>query len=207
MDNPSSSHKDPEEELSLSVSRRLRNQRNSIIYYLSQVPPLVEDKLVPSELYGTISSQQLVQFPILTEELVKTDIVPRVSVKRGIQCSENDDLLKAWNARRNCLIDALLQTKIPPVPEDMSLNEEEQDTYSEVLNHPPEMPSINYFSNDVLYYNNGILERPVVDLPHPVVHHLSFSDLSWSDEESSEEDESMNSFDDDSAHSVCCNTL
>lgn len=207
MDDPSSSRKDPEEDIPLSVSRRLRNQRNSIIHYLSQVPPLIEDKLVPGELFGTINSQQLVQFPVLTEELVETDIIPRASVKRSNQCSDNDDLLKAWNSRRNCLIDALLQTKIPPVPDDMSVNDEEQDTYYEVLNHPPEMPSINYFSNDVLYYNNGILERPIVELPHPVVHHLSFSDLSWSDGESSDEDDSMSSYDDSSAHSVCCTTL
>lgn len=207
MDDPSSSHKDPEEDVSLSVSRRLRNQRNSLIYYLSQVPPLIEDKLIPSQLFGTINGQQLVQFPILTEELVDADIVPRVSVKRSNQCFENDDLLKAWISRRNCLIDALLQTKIPPVPEDMSLNDGEQDNSSEVLSNCPEMPSINYFSNDVLYYNNGILERPIVDLPHPVVHHLSFPDLSWSDDESSQEDDSINSCDDSSSHSVCCNTL
>ena len=200
MENLDSTQKNGDEQISLSISRRLRNQRNSVIQYLSLIPPIVECKWIPTELYTSIEPSTIVDFPILTEAVAETTIIPRMSLKRDSASILDEELYRDWNSRRDSIIDALLQTKIPVIPEVAV-------SYDEAQSDPPEMPSLNYFSNEVIYYNNGILERPNVDLSLPVVYAVPLSNLAWNSDESENDDCSIYSSDNSLSEGVQYDSL
>ena len=62
------------------------------------------------------------------------------------------------------MLDALQQTVIPEVPQ-----AEAETVTASSLNVNEITPSLEFFSNDVIYYNNGVIERPRdIAIPNPV---------------------------------------
>lgn len=86
-----------------------------------------------------------------------TPVVPsnRLSQKRetGVEIALAPPVKRGFPT--DVIIDALLQTTIPEVPDSISnLPEETSGIHTSSLT-----PTLDYFSNEIIFYNNGVLER------------------------------------------------
>lgn len=140
------------------------------LYYMNKVMHWFWD---PSSLSETTNSP-----PIQTE---------RQSVKRDYNSMELGEELHKLMIMRYDIYDALRQTEVPNVPTASNLAPtvtQNQSTPSE----RPTIPTVNYFSNEILFYCDGVFRRP----EHIINPSFHFYNSQWIPEllSESEEDES-----------------
>ena len=127
-----------------------RNDSNLNLYYINTVMHSLWD---PSSL-----STKNTSLPIQTQRAnIKRD-------KESQELAEESQKRMMWS---NDFYEALRQTEIPSIPETPSTIADDPVDHSPTMENS-RIPELDFFSNEILYYNDGVFQRPDI-IMNPVI--------------------------------------
>lgn len=108
----------------------------------------------------------------------------RDSIKRDIETQELDDEPQKRMMWSNDLYDALRQTEVPSIPTTPSTTMDSVVEHS-TTSESSRIPELHFFSNGILYYNDGVFQRPDIIMNNFIPQRPPF----WSQDIFSDADE------------------